>query len=722
MGKHYELWLDESGKFEDRKALRGKESSSLIGGILIEKDSIEGLKLDRLMPRERNHATELRSIEKKKYIISTLEELKKGSKAQLFYIENKTYQSEGQNKTLYLRMMAEGILQLLQRLNALSESVTLDVLIAQRQNVVNNTPEGRIEEENYIKAIDKYIDEKKKRNHISFNKDTKLSFDVKQAQREVKLAFADYACNLRFRKDNAIYADCKDRLDKLFEDAFIFDVIEQDLITYIDTLLANNMIADALIELFNHADEIEKDNIFNKTLENISSKMRVMGYRLVKSQLKQFTSDIAAYTYSEDDYEIGEKLLKNIIDKLIPLLKENNFPYLEHEFKLLILLIDMYLREGDIILAREMVDRCKRVQEALGNSLEEILSYHQIIEKEAILLIDEFRYDEARALVDKECEAFENIMLNISNDKFLRVRFPTLKSEYYGDALCMKIYANMFLQRENPALYTYMCADSDKALKQYPNSEGELERHRQYRSHIELENGNYERALLFLINAKLYTIKRLDTRIIREFLDKITMEEYKTSCQYYLMYYLLIMSEAKRAGSILADDMYKILKKCPKLLEMSYIDDKKVAETEYEAININDATERKSNINYHPVEINFWKYASYLYQNNDYEKAIEYFTKAYKLCNRYKNYTTMRITGIGPLTEMICCYIDQGNKKTALKLYEILKVHIDTLLKESLQPETKSFIKDIINKMAIAEDDGKLIKDNIYNISRMITY
>lgn len=110
----------------------------------------------------------------------------------------------------------------------------------------------------------------------------------------------------------------------------------------------------------------------------------------------------------------------------------------------------------------------------------------------------------------------------------------------------MKIYADMFLQREDTALYTQLCEASDLALKQYPQMQGELERHRQYRSHIEAETGNYKEALQWLIQAKLYEKREIDTAEICKFLQAVETTEYRISCRYYLMYYLVIMAEAKR--------------------------------------------------------------------------------------------------------------------------------------------------------------------------------
>lgn len=131
-----------------------------------------------LIPDTRNHATEMRKEEKRKYLLETLEMAKKYG-ARLFYIENPNYESEKSNSELYLRMMAEGILQLLQVLNAYHEWVELKVLIAQRQDFRRGV---RIDEKEYVARLDYCIKQKKKANHILFDAQTKLSFKLAQAK------------------------------------------------------------------------------------------------------------------------------------------------------------------------------------------------------------------------------------------------------------------------------------------------------------------------------------------------------------------------------------------------------------------------------------------------------------------------------------------------------------------------------------------------------------
>ena len=147
MKRVYELWLDESGKFSNESSLKGtKFFGSLIGGILIEKDKIAQLDFDELLSANINHAMEMEITQKKDYILPILEKVQEAGGKQVFF-ENTAYEDDVNSRQLYLRMMAEGLLQLMQTLNAMQESVCLEVMIAQRQDVGAPVERRRIEEE-----------------------------------------------------------------------------------------------------------------------------------------------------------------------------------------------------------------------------------------------------------------------------------------------------------------------------------------------------------------------------------------------------------------------------------------------------------------------------------------------------------------------------------------------------------------------------------------------
>lgn len=717
MAKKYELWLDESGQFVDDKAKKEKENPSLIGGILLEKDMADVIKLDDLIPEERRHATELNSEDKQKYLIPTLQRVKDMYNAKLFYIENPNYEYEKSNRQLYLRMMAEGLLQLMQTLNAQTESVELEVIIAQRQDWQAASANRRIPEKEYIYNLHECIKKKKKQKRIALHKDSRLSFQLDSAYRNVKLELADYACYTRFRRKSKVFCNQKKELSQLFDDAYLFTVSEMGSLSYINCLLSNGMVADAIYELFTTVDAID----VQKEVALICDRMCSSGYRLVKSQLKQFTADIISYTAGEEDYEIGERLLKKINDELFPALRERQLPYEFCQFHILIQLVDMYLREGDIIAARKAFDVCKKVQIELGNSLEEVFSYYQLVEKEAVLLIDEFRFKQAYELMDGICGIFQPIMECIKKSPCMSERFSSMRSEYFGDALCMKIYAGLFLQRKNPSIYEALCRDSDLALCQYPNFEGELERHRQYRSHIELEAGHYEQALLWLMRAKMYRVSTVSRIDVRDFLSEVNNSEYVSSCQYYIMYYLLIMAEAKAANNSIADMMFEVLNEQEELISKTGLSEISHDEKKFTTVDVHMAMSKSTGINYHPLEILYWKYASFLHCDKKLEQALCYYKKAEKLCFRYQNYTTMKITGIGIMAEEVCCYIDQNDTEAAKQQYQKIMIEIARLETEELQTDSLEFVLQLKTQAKLG-GESSLNRDLLYELSRMITY
>lgn len=66
MNKNFELWLDESGHFENQHELEGTtRKPSLIGGFLVEEEVADKIDFGGLIDSNRNHAMELEEDDKK---------------------------------------------------------------------------------------------------------------------------------------------------------------------------------------------------------------------------------------------------------------------------------------------------------------------------------------------------------------------------------------------------------------------------------------------------------------------------------------------------------------------------------------------------------------------------------------------------------------------------------------------------------------------------------
>ena len=308
-------------------------------------------------------------------------------------------------------------------------------------------------------AMLKQLMEKKRREHrILLHENSSLEFQIKAAHLEHKLQLADFACNTRLTRDSLAFQSVRERVNRVQQDAYLFTLSEITSSNCIRRSLADGYISDAIMELYTTKDKLD----YGKQLDLILQRMRNTNYRLVKSQMKQCVADITAFAAKEDDYEIGEQFLKRIAQELVPELKKEDQPYQQLQFAVLIQLADMYLREGDILAADKVMKTCRKVQEEMGNSLEHIFTYYQLLEKEALLAIDEFDFTQGRELMQQASGIFIRLMEFMQTDGHLQQRFPTLKSEYFGDALCMQIYAMLFLQRRQPELYEELCRLSER--------------------------------------------------------------------------------------------------------------------------------------------------------------------------------------------------------------------------------------------------------------------
>lgn len=605
----------------------------------------------------------------------------------------------------------------MQMLSTQDSSVQLEVVIAQRQDVESQEASRRINESEYEEKLQALITKKKREHKIILDEKSSLKFRISPAHKEWKLQVADFACNTRLTRDSNAFRQVSKRVTALYDNAYLFTLTEISSENFIKQRLSQGYLSDALLELYTTWDKISMEQMWGL----IDGRLKKMEYRLIKSQLRQFAGEITAYAALQEDYEIGEALLERIAAELIGRLEAGNAPCRQLEFTVLLQLTDAYLREGDIVSARRLLQRCREAQRKQGDNLESVFSYYQVLEKETLLAIDEFDFSGAKIIMEKVCGSFRKLMQGLEMDINLTERFPQITSEYYGDALCMQIYAMLFLQREQPEIYGELCRLSDEALQQYPEYEGELERHRQYRSHVELEQGNYKEAVHWLFLAHCFHGEVTESNL-KAFLEDVYTKEVPVSGQYYLMYYLLIMAKAVRMDGELAAQMYQALQEQRNLLERCGIR-KPQENTEMRTVKTDPVREKSSGVDYHPQEIICWKYASYLNSIGKRQTALTYYKKAQEICFAFENYDTLQIIGIGITAEMIYCMEKNQDYKDAQKASEELLRKIRNLLQHSLAEKTKDFVESLQKMLEESQKkQGQEKLDTLWKISEKISY
>lgn len=747
--KKFELWIDESGKFRENQD--GKEPSSLIGGVLIpdeiaKQDHWKGL-LRPLKENGFNHATKMTREKKRQYVIPALHGLISTYEAVPVFFENVEREGNFNNRELYLNILTEGLLQLLQKLDATHNGVVLDLTIATRVAETNGEERlSHIQEKEYLQSLKKRVQIKKDQKRIILSRETGFEVKFRKAADSDRLTFADFFCNTRFafRCKNRYFKDNRAAINFLFEKAHLFSLREDVFVNRIHQMSSRNDLSDALMEIFYVYPKEQRTPFITMLIKRMES----LTYRSLKSQMKQTAADITAYANQQESYDKGIEFLESIHTEFLTEAKKKNLTLEHFEFILLLQLSDMCLRAGNLVKSMQVLADCRRVQKGLGNYLEEAMSYHQLLEKEAVYAIDAFNYRQACDQMEKVCGAFKSMMETMKNTGIGKERFQELSSEYYGDALCMWIYALIFEFQGEDKKYKELVKLSDIGLKQYPPFEGELERHRQYRSRIEAKKGKFKAALHWLIQASLFhkweDSTEITPELLNKFFDKIYAQRESISAQFCLMYYVLIMSKAVETESELADLMYETLMKKEDLLILANVKERQNPMNQ----EIGPVRQEGAVHSYHPMEILLWKLAEYNFKkaihlnlNQSYLTAAdEYYERAVKVCQNSANNLNLEVIGLVIWACRFQCWgemkknfndfyqdlsrkIDQVSKKVETMENKFRELNVESVeMKENIKA-TKDLVGKIKEGVEAAKDsNGKIIKEKLAELSVLIDY
>lgn len=670
--KEYELWIDESGDFRPDSQTRRNRFPSLVGGVLIEKDKftdeelrklVSGGLIDPLSAHEKDFTSEM----KRAIALPALEKIcRKGGK--LVYFENRERLSHYSHKELYLRLLAAGLLQLIQLLAAREGEFSIDIEIAQTgiplEDLRNDERPSRIDrryrtvlirDQEYMETLKAYMAEEWRNRHFSVSDRCHVNFSVMDARREMRLKLADYADNSRItRKSEAFSGVFGERLEKLFDEDYIFSVTVNTSENIIRTALAEENLSTALTELYTGHGDVDHEGLFEEIMDHFEN----ISFRLGRIQLNKFVDTLVVYARNETDFEQVEAVLKNVLEELFPAFDERGIGIQTDlgQFWLGLYLADMYLREGDLQNAGTILDRLDEVIWSMNYRLESIRPLYFYIDKRALYEINCMDYDAAEKTISRSIEALEILLSDVRKCGDLSVYFgeqDELHSEYLGNALTMRIYSKMFRQRLDHSVYDSLVKDSDLALKQY-EFEGELERNQQYRAHIEMEQGNYTQALKWLFrtrNLELETAEDIGP-LGEIYLDEALAED-PLSRTYYLMYYVEIMSEAQRNGHTdIAEDMASALWKNEDMMAM-ITNNRASSDLHSDTgtrprifLDITQTALSDKTVLYHPIEIVWWKYAVYLFLAGRRKEAAEFFGQAQRKCSD-DAYLSMQVTGLG---------------------------------------------------------------------------
>lgn len=493
----FELWLDESGEFTPEDQAKPNWSPSLVGGILIEKKKIPPAnELAQIVSQgainaKDAHGTEFSDWKKHKIVIPALEAIVQRG-ARLVYFENYERYTKYSHIELYLKLLASGITQLTQAIAADYPEFTLLVKIASKsvppEDMTKKELQSHVVDKNYStvlispeeieSTLKTYLKEEWKKGRFEIEERSSVRIEIQDARTTTCLKLADYADNMRLTRTASAYRGMyKERVAALFENAMIFSVNVRTVENEINMDLANGNFSNAFERLylgrgmFNHRQMLSKIlNRFSKT-----------SYRLAKLQFSNFIDSIITYAKNETDFEEVERVLKKILVEVFSDNGKKKIPCQTDvgEYSIRLQLSDMYLREGDLISAKQELDAIQIIISGMNYRIENLNYLYFYNDKLTLYYINCMEYDKAVETIQKSIDAIEMVQCQILDNDILHSYFDygkgvKLNSEYLGRALRMKIYAEMFIQRSHPETYEKIKEDIEEALSQYEYL-GELE-------------------------------------------------------------------------------------------------------------------------------------------------------------------------------------------------------------------------------------------------------
>lgn len=161
--REYELWIDESGRFDPVEEADVTLAPSLTGGVLIEKGRIRKQTITALVNKDIAGMAHVNTYDMdlmREVVLPALEGIRSRG-GHLFYIENKERIQTLSNRDLYLRMLAGGLVQVMMTPSQLSEEgFILNASIAKRNVHETEDPHEHgilITDDIYVSTLKEYI-------------------------------------------------------------------------------------------------------------------------------------------------------------------------------------------------------------------------------------------------------------------------------------------------------------------------------------------------------------------------------------------------------------------------------------------------------------------------------------------------------------------------------------------------------------------------------------
>lgn len=696
--RSFELYLDESGKFiNEDKAI----TPSLIGGLLVRKDDLSLKKADDIMkeaiknvPGNYVHINDISKKDLKlsgKVAVDIMQKIK-NIPAYVVIFSNKELLDFKDDKLLYLNIMAEGIINLLEKLSLeKSDAIELNVVAAVRRDLKINDNRTIIEIDEYSTRIKERIYMKMAEKNLFLSKNCKVNFKLSSARTNPKLMLADVVCNSKLTLNSSKFNDeQKQILNNIFDSSkYVFSVFKPDIQKKISEYLMQNNIVDAIFLLSEENDAKLSKELSTLVVNNINT-MPISNLRI---QLELLSLKIRSLIDVQRNLLLCEKFLVKLQNEIIGKIKVKDFIINKLKIDISLYLLTIYTHQGDNENSKKQIEISKKELKEINGSWD-FLDYYYILKiREAVFYNTCFNNAKSIEILTEVIDKFIKLLKTMNEVE----EFSNIKSDMVAKAVGTRLqaYTNLITPNTQEALkqeyYQKGIKDSDFAISQFV-SEIDKKRQYQYRAMLEISMDNFSEAVKYLMKVVGLTEINFD-----KFLENVNnISDF--SKNFVMMNYFIIMSHAlNNKNKQLGDEMYVAYKN-----NKAIYDEYSLEEKESSALYENN----NKDIYMHPFEIIYWNIGKYI-KETDKEMAEKYFDKALEICDKM-NEQTIDVLAIAIEADklIIAKNTDEVRKK-------LLKRYNDIVNNENYK-EINEFLdglKEEFELIEITENDLETIKN-----------
>lgn len=656
MRKQFELWLDESGDFEDEK----KEgwNPSLVGGVLVEKGNITEESAREMIGRDYIHYTDEAGSENMKL----LEKIKEAN-GRFVIFENKERVKIIDGDTTYLNVLAEGIIQLLLRLSAMYQDFTLNILIATRKRITEGY--GIISEEAYENRLRERIIVGLARNLLTRKNNWDYKIEFGDARYLPRLMLADGVCNTYLTRTapNKFTREQRERIVELYDEPFIFSFFEHSTRTEMERLLAEGNVSDVLFECYLPSNIEIKQHFLTLALDQLEQ-FDEFGQAL---QLQSISNKIEILIKLDRRHVYTEPILEAMQKDLLPKLAERNIHVPTFDLDIILYLYTLYTHDGSVKAAEQddlFMEKLHDVKEIMTKF--DYFNMYQLRRS-----IHEKNMLNIKGSIKNSSKAIHILdeMVNLMGllDDGVELTDTLNKYETLGKAYGTRGQGYTMLIHEDEANLAKAIQDFRQALKHFQLNR-DKERQYLYKSQAYTEAGKFVEATDWLLKASLIEKTESPYHHMLQTWKKESLAQ--TIFKYHT--YFKIMGAAVSCNKLeLADQLYDAI-----VQEEVHIDQL--------------ASQYKSA---HPMQFILWNYATYLFAKGRDRQAHHYIDQAIDLCHRSGQ--TLQVIQLGMYAEKLMMAHEKGNAQQANHIKQSIKDSLHELRQASNAKQIFDYLEGI---------------------------